>query len=203
MEEHFFAFIPDKPLYEFIMQCKKSAFELAGEQLYLKDTPHLTVYLGHFNDTAKLCTAVSKNVSVPKEHIALAGWHTFFNDPVTQKHTVVIQIAPKSIKALQEIQMSLVLLASEYRSLPCPKRYSQTNGLSKEMKISIEKYGFPFTGNIWFPHFSIASFSPDTYDIIKDMLYKKQPPGETHMSCLVLYSIRNGAFEEIHRWEYN
>lgn len=165
------------------MDCKKKAKALCGEQQYLEDTPHLTLYVNHFENQKEICDMI-ETIELPNPQIQIKGWTTFYDDPITNGHSLVLELSDQSLQKLQAFQMELVTKTSQYKAKEHLKRYSNTNTYSNEMKDSLHKYGFPFAGLHWRAHFTIASFKKDDYNKVWDVLQKIIIPRESQLSSL-------------------
>ena len=201
LRQQFFFAEPDRELAEFIIDCKKLAREIAGEQKYLNDFPHLTLYVGNFNYGERMFEELDSKLTMTTGEIKLEGWNTFLNDPVTSGHTIVIEVASTGLKFLRNIQMDVVRTANKYRSAKLLKRYENNESYTIEMKESLNKYGFPFVGDIWCPHFTIASFEKDVYEKVWEKLRLRRPPETVKIEKLKLSNIHFDHFELLKEWK--
>lgn len=188
-KEEFFYLKPDRELHDFIMQCKHKAKKLCGTQQYLDDTPHLTLYVNKFDNRAKVIDIIN-TIKLPDPQIFIKGWTTFFNDPITNGNSLVLEISNASLEKLQHFQMELINKTVAYQSRQKLSRYSNTETYSNEMKLALEKYGFPFAGPHWRAHFTIASFKKDDYTKVWHELKKMKIPTEGKLHSL--------SYSEIH-----
>jgi len=163
----------DKKIERKILKQKKRVKKLFGNQKYLNHPVHLTLFtlkIQKISDLKKIYKKIvisNKNKSL-KVHFNKAG--VFINDPLTQGHTIFYNI--KKNKKLCSIQINHL-----------KKINKKINVLKHDfnlLKISIlrrnyKKYGFPFAGNIWIPHVTIASLKDIKSDhkFIKNFLKSK------------------------------
>ena len=199
-KEQFFALEPSRDLYAFLKTCKEIAYCLVGMQKYLLDDPHLTLYVNNFKDIKNLINDLNNNFYFDELKIELNGWKTFFNDPITGRHTLVISVKDESLKKLRDIQLSLVGIANKYRAKNILDRYKGANTISERMKNSLSLYGFPFVGDIWEGHFTIASFEASCYDRIWNKFAQITTPKDTIIDTMNLYNIYRDGFQLVKSW---
>lgn len=195
----FIALEPEEKLYNVILDVKKAVFEILGPQNYLKDRPHLTLQVGSFADMKNIEQILHKvSQTAALGSIYLKGWHVFQNDPLTGGHTVVTNILDEYKIKLIEIQ-SIVLQATRplLNIEACLKRYSSSwEKLTPLQRASTEAWGFPFTGNDWHPHVTVASISQDHWSLVWDTLQKFSPHGSFTFPKMCLYRIDQNQVSE-------
>ncbi len=202
MSEQFFCLKPETELYQFIKNCKKLAYDIAGDQKYLQDDPHLTLYVGEFDCGTKTVEEFDKVFQFNNMEIELNGWHVFYNDPVTGGNTLIIEVSGRSLKELKKIQQIVVETASPHRKTAVIERYRNSSNYSESMKSSLDSYGFPFVGEIWKAHFTIASFEKDIFEEVYKVLSKEKVPELSSISSLHFNHILENSFQEIAKWEF-
>lgn len=182
---------PEKRLYDKIVKLKNLSKNIAGNQLYLGDEPHLTLYAGNLQGlTAIKAELESLSKQLKKEKVEIKGWFVFKDDTITKKNTLVCELDNKSIGRLRDIQMKVVFVLRKYRKKEGLKRYeSSYETLGTIEQENIRKYGFPFVGNIWKPHFSIASFEKNVFDKIWGKMDKLCPKGNYDIVSMNIYSL--------------
>jgi hypothetical protein len=183
---------PENKLKSKILSIKRAAKKAVGEQLYIDDVPHISVYLGNFNELNSLKAELSKLASKMKKlKISIDNFFVFENDLVTKKDTFVYTFKDQDKKLLSKVQDKVVKILNPFRTKEILERYQKENeSFSSIFKENIDKYGFPFVGNIWIPHMTIASFDKERLNKIKEMLIKSAPKGSFYLDSLVLYEIR-------------
>ena len=78
------------------------------------------------------------------------------------------------------------------------QRYINTyDSLPAQFRKSLEKYGYPFVGNIWKPHISIASFEKEALKKVWSAVKELCPNGEYYPDTLVVYKL--GANEKLNK----
>ena len=88
MPTYVVALEPEKELFDKIINIKKRSASLVGDQLYLKDPPHLTLFLGRFKPYFKWKTKIQKisqrvSQQLSPIKIIISGWHVYTSDSVT------------------------------------------------------------------------------------------------------------------------
>lgn len=199
-KEQLFSLEPDRELYCFLKTCKKVAHSLAGQQRYLFDDPHLTLYVNRFNNIKSLIEDLNCNFLFPKLVITLNGWRTFYNDPVTGGHTLAVGIDNESMKILRDIQIKLINIACKYRTKNILNRYQNSANFNEPMKKSLDTYGFPFVGKIWKGHFTVASFDIKVFPNVWTRLREFEPPEKVQITKMDFYNIYEQKFELINSW---
>ena len=171
MVEYFVALIPEKKLYDKISEAKLRIYTEFGHQMYLLDPPHMTLYLGETNNIGKVTDIVKKIASeVKSAKIKIVDWLLFENDKVTGKSAFAVKI--DNVDELKKIQMKVISEVSKISKIS--KRYSSVKTFSDAERNNLSKYGFPFVGKIWIPHFSFCSANKDVfYRIVKEIKLKE------------------------------
>ena len=186
---------PDKILYEKIIALKAEVRELVGDQLYLQDEPHLTVYLGNFTEIAYFNIQFTKAVKqivhdfgqIP---FSIDDWFVFKGDPITKRNTLVCEITQSDIAILKKVQHKIVTTLNSYRKPRLIKRYSnvykEMNGI---LKKNLDSYGYPFVGDIWKPHISIASIKEVVFKRVWKAVKGRCPKGGYRMNAVTIYEL--------------
>jgi hypothetical protein len=175
----FVALKPDDRLRGLVQGYKDRARELIGDQLYLDDPPHLTVYLACYPEPVRLAPllrAVAAETSPPR--VRLVGWHAFENDALTGRHTLTCAIHPDDKQALRAFQARVVAAVAAHRDRAATEaRFAgRFAHLTAGQRRNVVEFGFPYVGDGWEPHFTVASIDPAKWD---DLLaeFRPRPPG--------------------------
>jgi hypothetical protein len=190
----FISLEPDALLAERIAGFKRQVRELAGNQLFLSDPPHLTVYL-----------AVYRSVEVFREHwpaafgrispveLELAGWRVFCADALTGRNTLVCEIADESKQRLRAMQAEVIAQAAPGRDRALTEqRYAARWGaLDENQRREVVATGFPYIGAGWLPHFTIASIDTNDWPRVWDALEPRGLFGPFTCSRLQPYRLVN------------
>jgi hypothetical protein len=177
----FISLEPDEPLRALVQGYKDRVLRLVGDQLYLADAPHLTVYLAAFPPTVDLVEPLRQlfdGASPPT--ITIVGWHVFERDQLTGLHTLVCELAEVSKAALRGWQSRIIEALAPLRDGGATEsRYTNRwDNLTPMEQDNIRQHGFPYIGGIWQPHLTIASIRPDDWEAVWGALGAMPPRGE-------------------------
>jgi hypothetical protein len=147
---------PEGLLREHILAQKKSLERQFESPIYCSHPPHCTLIVGRYCKPqawlGELRCAVG---SIEAFDVHTHGYHVFYDDAIAGGgHTVVVRVDLSP--ALLGLQQCVADLFSSKRNNP--------EGLSDceifpagPLRRSCERFGFPFVGAHWIPHFTIAS----------------------------------------------
>jgi len=197
MTDYVIALEPDMRLKKRILQLKRKAKSIAGDQKYLADAPHCTLMVFNVKDKAALMkelAMVRDEIIAPalKEGInpEISGWLVFSGDVITGNETLVCGLGKKCEKKLAVMQQKAVARISKLRRPKLPERYVKASRtLPEGMRKDLHKYGYPFVGRGWKPHISIASFEKAAFASVYKALEKSCPKGKFRFDALVLYRL--------------
>lgn len=140
-------------------------------QPYTIHPPHLTMINARFNNEKKVIEYLSSlSLDQKRFQILIKNTNVFWNDSATSGHTIFFAV--KKNKNLTKLQNHIAQkLKKEKKSIEPPYYVRKDNNLSKSFK----KFGFPFIGDHWIPHFSVASIKSDAnHPLIKEFLSIKK-----------------------------
>ena len=162
MIEYFIALTPEQKLYKKIAAVKSYVLRTYGDHTYLLDPPHTTLCVGTTNDpeeTARELEAFAKKSS--RINFQIIDWLIFANDKVTRSSSLVLKFNENCIKPLRQIQAGVLSAVAPSRHKVYANRYKEIkfSGLEKD---NLDRFGFPYIGDIWIPHIGICSM-PDEY----------------------------------------
>jgi 2'-5' RNA ligase len=188
----FISLEPDESLASLVGEYKRRVRQLTGNQLFLSDPPHTTLYLAAFDQLNRVAKALfNLALGIEPIEITLDGWHVFENDALTGNHTLVCHWSEASQRAARQIQKKVVDRLSPLRNLATTeKRFSSRwTRLTQEQQRSVIEKGFPYTGPAWHPHLTIASIKPSDWEKAFGEL-RTAPPKITGMAKgLKLYEL--------------
>ena len=190
MNTQFFALEPAPTDRDRILELKRRAGVLAGPQLYLNDAPHLTLYVGDFANQSELWHALMERLKFSGIVVKPNGWKIFYNDPVTGGHTLAIGVDDAATAVLRRFQQEVVELAAPARRTAIPERYADRTGYSPLMNASLDRYGFPFVGENWQAHLTIASFCPEVFSEVWAQLRTAELPSRLLLDTFALNAIK-------------
>jgi len=186
----FVALQPDRELTQFLNDCKSRTQEMVGDQLYLGDPPHLTLYLAAFENPERVIDELSI-LTLPTITGELVGWHVFEADVLTGRNTLVCEIDAADKGKLRQVQAALIRRLAPLRDVSATlERYKgKLNNLSKERQKAVERVGFPFVGDDWQPHFSVGSILPKDWPPVWNELESLSPKRAFSCPQLKLYRL--------------
>ena len=158
----FVALRPDEATGAHIRGYKRRLLAAAGPQLYATDPPHTTLYLAEFA-AERLCqvirTAAQLAGEIEMPAVTLRGFHVFAGDPLTGTHTLVCRFDDASCDRLRQVQLRLVAaLAPLHEPVTTQQALlPRWRALSGEQRRRGMLLGFPYVGDGWIPHLTIAS----------------------------------------------
>ncbi len=188
----FVAYGPDARTDDFIRAAKDRVRKAVGDQLYLSDPPHATVYLAAFDDPAGVVRTIEgifrTAPAIPGE---LEGWHVFENDPLTDGNTPTCRFDSRCRSRLRSIQPTIVDNLQWQRNAEASEARYRTHwdSLTALRRRSVAEFGFPFVGDDWIPHFSIASIRPEVWDDAWAVLKETPPLGAFSCDWLRVYRL--------------
>ncbi len=179
--------LPKNKIKRKISLLKKKVKKNFGQQPYLSHPPHCTLFTMN----------VSRNILNKKKYLNNFELNTnyknffkiikpdiFYNDPITRGRTIFFKIKKNSF--LEILQLKLLKEFSKYKKKDIGKKFK-----FKWMNINNRKYGYPFVGNRWKPHFTIASLKNTQNDkqfiknFLKIKIKAKIPIKKVHIYKLI------------------
>ncbi len=183
---------PDARLSERICTYKRRVHALVGPQTFLDHPPHLTLYLAAFANGAAVADAVALVVrELHAIRTSILGWHTFWSDQLTGRHTLVCQLDDEAVDELREIQHSTIAALAPLRhaKVTAARYASRLASLSPREQTSIASSGFPYTGEHWHPHLTIASINAADWPAIEREVLPNPPAIDGCFPALALYRL--------------
>jgi 2'-5' RNA ligase len=189
MENYFIALKPEKDLYDRIIEQKQIVGSIAGNQTYLSDSPHLTLFLFKSENILRIIDKLSEiSLKIKKIPVNIKGFHVFYDDLQTNGNTLAYCFNNPTVKRLKDIQLQVIGLSrgsglTNFFSVDDPM-FSKA---SKEEKENIGRYGFPFVGKNWIPHMTLASINKENFYPAYECLSRRELKGDFHLDSLCLY----------------
>ena len=146
---------PNKPLKKIIIKWKKNLKKKNIKGKLINHPPHSTIFFANIRNKKQLFLIIEKTIKEFKKFkVTVNKTDVFKNDLFTGGDTIYLNIK-KNIKLL----LLQKKIAINLRSLVDKKSKNKRNlkFKNKLLDISQKKYGFPFVGNHWMPHFTIGS----------------------------------------------
>ena len=158
---------PCGPLKTELLSWKEKIRKEYINQPYLNHPPHMTLINTEVISVETALNTIQKfDNSIKSFPISVKTTDVFWNDTATNGHTLFFKV--EYDKTLFEIQKSLANLIRPIKKKIRPPKNLTDNKLLLD---SFEKYGFPFVGDHWIPHFTVASVLKEkTEPVIKSFL---------------------------------
>lgn len=148
---------------------------------YLDHLPHMTIYVFDIHPT-KLNEIIQEfknlqNKLIPQS-LEISKWRVFENDILTSLNTLCLEV--ELTNDLNLLQEKIVNTLSRHHLM------GMKNTFKGDFKLSNDKYGYPFVGEHWIPHFTIGSLEIDVKKISEHSqgLFKFSKKFEINNLCL-------------------
>jgi 2'-5' RNA ligase len=188
----FLALDPEPWLAAAIHAAKATVRDLVGAQRYLDDPPHLTLFVGSFPDRLAVARRLAEQAASWRAPVAAAvGWHVFHDDPLTGGHTVVARLEPGALAPLRRLQGDALAAVAPLRDLDASRaRYAGARDRLAPVRLeSLDRHGFPFTGDDWQPHVSVASIATAAWSVAWPAIEAMAPRGAVRFPSLGWYAL--------------
>ena len=143
---------PNKKLKKIIIKWKKNLKKKKVKGKFINHPPHSTIFLANIRNKKKLFLVLEKTIANFNQFkITINKTSVFKNDLFTNGDTIYLNI--KKNKKLLLLQKKI---ANNLKPL-VDKKSKNMKFKNNLLDSSQKKYGFPFVGNHWIPHFTIGS----------------------------------------------
>jgi|AntDeeMinimDraft_4_1070355.scaffolds.fasta_scaffold01511_5 2'-5' RNA ligase len=187
MTEYVVTLTPDERAVEEIKSLKSRLRDMVGQQQYLDDEPHVTLYVGDLDIDRK------SSLDLPflrRPTFEITGWEVFRDDTVTGNHTLVCRIQSQGI---HEYQKEVAATLESSRRRPMIGRFEKTyDDFDERRRENLTEYGYPFIGEGWKPHLTIASIDPSDFQKVWEELEDEAPIGEYEFESVTVYDLVDG-----------
>jgi 2'-5' RNA ligase len=190
-------YIPEEDLINDVNSLKKFFKEKTDKSMYLNHLVHSTIYVLNIEPN-RLNYLIEEFESLKKVlsplNAEITNWRVFENDILTNLNTLCLEIEKnKDLKVLQEkVVKSLFKFHSK----------KMNNNFKGGFKDSNDKYGYPFIGNHWTPHFTIGSLEIHVNKISKYSEGLFNFPKEFKINNLCLFEIKEDSHLLIKKIEF-
>ena len=189
---------PEGKLKNFISKWKRRIKKSNLKTEYVNHPPHSTIYHSNFVNEKKVIENlrnVTKKINSFKIQINKTG--LFINDSFTNKDTIYLNI--KKNKKIYKLQKHF---ANNLKSLVKKDKLKVSKSFNKKMKNSMIKYGFPFVGSHWKPHFTIGSIKnfKEYYDY--QSFKKTKIYFEQNVRSVSLWKIKKNSHKKIKTFRF-
>tara|TARA_B100000029_G_scaffold507570_1_gene592484 strand:- start:670 stop:1266 length:597 start_codon:yes stop_codon:yes gene_type:complete len=162
--------LPNESLNKEIILWKQKASIIKLQQMYNNHPPHMTIINLNINSLSNVIQELTKLFStIKKFKIEVNKSDVFYNDTATNGgHTLYFKSKPND--SLYSLQLKIAEKLIQYKI----KSDSKYNFNKINLINNYNKYGFPFIGNVWIPHFTITSIQTHQKNIFieKFLSYK-------------------------------
>jgi hypothetical protein len=192
----FAALEPDDALHGLVQGYKDETRALVGDQLYLADPPHLTLYLAVYSSVEAALSCWQKLTSHAVDVVVnIPGWHVFDADALTGNHTLVCDLAADDKAQLRVLQQNVVTCLAPARDAAATEARlaPRLGNLTQAQRDAVAAHGFPYLGDGWEPHFTIASIRPSDWPRVWQALADRPPRGAFRCPRMRLYKLVDGA----------
>lgn len=197
MKSYFVALTPNDRIRAEVAKTKLMIFERFGNQRFLLDKPHSTLYVGLAEDLKEVETRLEKIISnqkIIKVEID-NDWQEFKEDKLAGGGTnLALKFAEENKRHIINLQKKVVNSLNELRKNKIHIRYKNMQ-LSNPFMESIGKYGYPFVSSneikdILIPHISFCCFKlPKNAEKFKELCDIKKFVGPAEFPKLSLYNL--------------
>ena len=159
--------LPKGDLRSELVRWKERVKDELPNQPYATHPPHMTlINLEVRNEEEGIATVLAFSSSIDPFQISVKRTDVFWDDVATGGHTLFFGIEKNdALFALQQLVADALLGCKKNGPVP---DYSTK---SKQFLKSYYRYGFPFVGDHWIPHFSVSSLRTEkTHPIITKFL---------------------------------
>mgnify|MGYP001334432735 CR=1 FL=1 len=158
---------PERKFLSLLRSWKKRINKELPNQKYTLHPPHMTILnmdVKNESNAIKITTNAARSLNPIQ--ITIDKPKIFFNDPSTGGHTLFFSIKNNSF--INTLQVSLAEDLMGEKNIKSPPNFITK---SDNFLRSYNKYGSPFIGKHWVPHFSISSIIVEkTNPIIREFL---------------------------------
>ncbi len=146
-------------ILELVLRGKRTIREAHPDAVYLSHPPHSTLMLARTDNRDEFLSRCTRTAArLAPVRIAAEGIGVFRHDPLAEgAHSVHVRIRPTD--ELQHLQSAF---AAALDGLTDAARLPRPPGHWPEpMQASARRFGWPFAGPHWLPHFTLAAIPPD------------------------------------------
>ena len=191
---------PDKKLKKIIINFKRTVKKNYGNQIYLSHPAHLTL----FTITVKRKLAKDKIIKITKFvknfkniKIKISKIKFFYSDPQTKGHTMFFSL--KKNTSLNNFQMKMIRFLN---LIVESKNIVKKNKFGGKLKKNYKRYGYPFVGKNWIPHFTISSISKK-HNLEKiQSLVKKKISLTCNVKKISIWRINKNQHKKLHTMSF-
>ena len=190
---------PQGELKNFIEKWKKKFKEKDRNSKYLNHPPHLSIYVANLLNQKKIILEIQSITSnFQSFKINIDKINIFYNDALTNKDTIFLSV--KKNKKIFNLQRKLAL---KLRKFVKHKKNKRIKLDSYKLKNSMDKYGYPFIGSHWIPHFTIGSIKNLKNKNEYKILLKNKIKFRNNIDKISLWKINGDKHKKIKEFKLN
>lgn len=190
---------PKGKLRNFILKWKFKIKKNYISIKYINHPPHSSIYVANLSKQQRVIEEIQNVVDQFKSFkIKIDKTDVFLEDKFTGKDTIYLNIKKnKNIFILQK------KLAEKLKHFIKKKKIKNIKSLDNKLKKSVLKYGFPFVGSHWKPHFTIGSIK--NFNKKKDYLrfMKTKIYFENNIKTISLWKINQDKHKKIREFKFS
>ena len=165
-----------------------------GNQRYLSDPPHCTLYVSLAEDLNEVKEIIKYTIlnKKPINFTVLNEYQEFKQDQFAGGGTsLALKFDNFANKNIIDLQRKLITKLNTLRGNKVHPRYNNAD-LPIVLKNNINKYGFPFVGDVLIPHINFCSFNPPLFvERFKRIYSPNEFQGNFKFNKLGLFKIYN------------
>ena len=152
-DKHALFIEPCAALRDLLLAAKARVAAWRPAQVYCDHPPHCTLLAGAYHPPGAWLPELRRRLAAcPPVDLRVAGWLVFPDDVAAGGgHTVTLAVTPAP--ELFRLQMAVAEVLGPHQ-VPGPNPWT-----SEPMATSQRRFGFPFVGAHWRPHFTVASLA--------------------------------------------
>ena len=163
---------------------------------YLNHLPHLSLYVfninsHNLNDVIFEFNQIQKSLN--KLSAKIVKWRVFENDILTKLNTLCLEI---------ELSNELKFLQKNIADTLCNFNIKNHDEFEGEMKLSNDRYGYPFVGNHWIPHITIGSMDIKSKNLLELSEKLFVFPQKISINNICLFKIKDDHHELIKKIDF-
>lgn len=185
---------PSGPLRTSLMERKATLEQAMPGQPYTRHPPHSTLLFGDYGSPEVWIENLRAAVqSLPAFVLATDAWQEFPNDlQADGGHTVAYRV--KLSSDLLRLQRTSADVVAPFRKLPpIPHPLADREPFAS----SLLRFGFPFVGAHWIPHFTIGSPRVPANDPLLLSLMAGSPAHEEQIKCVSVWRVMADRHERL------
>jgi 2'-5' RNA ligase len=183
---------PNGELRKFIIKWKLRIKKNYLNTKFVDHPPHSTIFLANLIKQKIVIKEIQKIAdNLPSFKIEINKTNIFLNDEFTNKDTIFLNIKKNINIALLQRK-----IAEKLKNLVKKKNINQ-KFLNKQLNDSQLKYGFPFVGSHWKPHFTIGSIKNFKGKTDYNVFMKKKISFEINIKTISLWKISGNKHKRI------